>query len=59
MESLFAIPGIGFLSVQSIAQRDYPVIQGTTVILATAVVLMNLFTDIGYTLLDPRIEAEG
>lgn len=59
VESLFAIPGIGFLSVQSIAQRDYPVIQGTTVILATAVVLMNLLTDIVYTLLDPRIEAEG
>ncbi|MFN8493709.1 MAG: ABC transporter permease [Caldilineaceae bacterium] len=59
VESLFAIPGIGFLSVQSIAQRDYPVIQGTTVILATAVVLMNLLTDIVYTLLDPRIEAKG
>lgn len=55
VESLFAIPGIGYLGVQSIAQRDYPVIQGVTVILAVAVVLMNLLTDLIYPLLDPRI----
>lgn len=59
VESLFAIPGIGYLGVQSIAQRDYPVIQGVTVILATSVVLMNLLTDLAYTWLDPRIEVEG
>ena len=59
VESLFAVPGIGFIAVQSIAQRDYPVIQGTTIILATAVVLMNLLTDITYTLLDPRIRANN
>jgi len=59
VESLFAIPGVGFLSVQAISQRDYPVIQGATVILAVAVVLMNLLTDLAYTFLDPRIQAEG
>jgi peptide/nickel transport system permease protein/oligopeptide transport system permease protein len=59
VESLFSIPGIGYLGVQSIGQRDYPVIQGVTVILATAVVLMNLLTDLAYMLLDPRIEVEG
>jgi ABC-type dipeptide/oligopeptide/nickel transport system permease component len=59
VESLFAIPGVGYLGVQAIAQRDYPVIMGTTVILAVAVVLMNLVTDILYTVLDPRIKAEG
>jgi ABC-type dipeptide/oligopeptide/nickel transport system permease component len=59
LESLFSIPGIGYLGVQSIGQRDYPVIQGVTVILATAVVLMNLLTDLAYMLLDPRIEVEG
>ncbi len=59
VESLFAIPGVGYLGVQAIAQRDYPVIQGTTVVLAVAVVLMNLVTDILYTVLDPRIKAEG
>jgi ABC-type dipeptide/oligopeptide/nickel transport system permease component len=55
VESLFSIPGIGFLAVEAIGQRDYPVIQGTTVILAAAVVIMNLITDLAYTLLDPRI----
>ena len=59
VESLFAIPGVGYLGVQAISQRDYPVIQGTTVILAVTVVLMNLITDILYTVLDPRIKAEG
>jgi ABC-type dipeptide/oligopeptide/nickel transport system permease component len=59
VESLFAIPGVGYLGVQAIAQRDYPVIMGTTVILAVTVVLMNLITDILYTVLDPRIKAEG
>jgi ABC-type dipeptide/oligopeptide/nickel transport system permease component len=59
VESLFSIPGIGYLGVQSISQRDYPVIQGVTVILATAVVLMNLLTDLAYGWLDPRIEVEG
>jgi len=59
VESLFAIPGVGFIGVQAIGQRDYPVIQGTTVVLAVAVVLMNLVTDILYTVLDPRIKAAG
>ncbi len=59
VESLFAIPGIGYLGVQAIAQRDYPVIQGTTVLLAVTVVLMNLIADILYSVLDPRIQAEG
>lgn len=58
VESLFAIPGVGFTAVQSIGQRDYPVIQGTTLILAAAVVLMNLLTDISYTFLDPRIQVD-
>jgi ABC-type dipeptide/oligopeptide/nickel transport system permease component len=59
VENLFAIPGIGFLSVQAIQQRDYPVIQSTTVLLATAVVVMNLITDILYVLLDPRVRVEA
>ena len=58
VESLFAIPGIGFIGVQAIGQRDYPVMQGVTVILAVAVVVMNLVTDIAYIFLDPRIGAE-
>lgn len=55
VETLFAIPGVGYLAVQSIGQRDYPVIQATTILLALAIVLMNLVTDIAYTLVDPRI----
>jgi ABC-type dipeptide/oligopeptide/nickel transport system permease component len=55
VENLFAVPGVGYIAIQSIGQRDYPVIQATTVILATAVVVMNLVTDLTYTFLDPRI----
>jgi ABC-type dipeptide/oligopeptide/nickel transport system permease component len=58
VENLFAIPGIGYLSVQSIGQRDYPVIQATTILLALAVVIMNLITDIAYTIADPRVRTE-
>ncbi|MFZ1475153.1 MAG: ABC transporter permease [Anaerolineae bacterium] len=55
VENLFAVPGIGFLAIQAIGQRDYPVLQGTTIILAAAVVVMNLATDLTYLFLDPRI----
>ncbi len=55
-ETLFNIPGIGLTTVQSIASRDYPVIQGTVLIAATAVVVMNLVADVVYGILDPRIK---
>jgi ABC-type dipeptide/oligopeptide/nickel transport system permease component len=58
VENLFAIPGVGYLAVQSIGQRDYPVIQATTILLALAVVVMNLVTDLAYTLADPRVRTE-
>lgn len=58
VENLFAIPGVGYLAVQSIGQRDYPVIQATTLLLAFAVVIMNLVTDLAYTIADPRVRAE-
>ncbi len=58
VENLFAIPGIGYLSIQAIGQRDYPVIQATTILLALSVVLMNMITDFGYTLADPRVRIE-
>ena len=58
VENLFAIPGVGYLAVQSIGQRDYPVIQATTILLALAVVIMNLITDLAYSLADPRVKAE-
>ncbi len=59
VENLFAVPGIGYLAVQAIGQRDYPVVQGTTVILAVAVVAMNFLTDIAYTVADPRVRLDA
>jgi ABC-type dipeptide/oligopeptide/nickel transport system permease component len=56
-ETIFNIPGIGYTALQSITTRDYPVIQAVAVMLATAVVLGNLLSDILYTIFDPRIKA--
>lgn len=54
-ESVFAIPGIGRLTVDSILRRDYPVIQGIVLVTASAYVAINLCTDLLYGLFDPRI----
>lgn len=55
VELLMVVPGVGFISVSSIATRDWPILQGTVLILALAVVVMNLVTDILYSIVDPRI----
>ncbi len=55
IESIFAIPGMGQLMVQSVFSRDYPVIMGNLVIVATLTLLANLLADIAYGLVDPRI----
>ena len=57
IEDIFNIPGIANITITSISYRDYPVIQATTVLLAVAVVLGNLLSDILYTVVDPRIKA--
>ncbi|MBM2826055.1 MAG: Oligopeptide transport system permease protein OppB [Dehalococcoidia bacterium] len=54
-ETLFGIPGIGRLAVESIFARDYPVITALILITAVAYIFANLLVDIGYTFLDPRI----
>ena len=54
-ETVFNIPGIGRLVVDAISQRDYPIIQGVTLIFAGVYVIVNLIVDLSYTLLDPRI----
>ena len=54
-ETVFAIPGIGRLTVDAILRRDYPIIQGVILIFSAAYVLVNLAVDLSYTLLDPRI----
>ncbi len=58
IEHTFNIPGIAEITLSSIGYRDYPVIQATTVLLAVAVVLGNLISDLLYTLVDPRIKAQ-
>lgn len=55
VEDVFALPGIGQLMVQSIFQRDFPVVQGVTLVFGVLVVLVNLLTDVAYALLDPRV----
>jgi peptide/nickel transport system permease protein len=54
-ESVFAIPGLGRLTVDAILRRDYPIIQGVILVFSAAYVLVNLVIDILYPLLDPRI----
>jgi peptide/nickel transport system permease protein len=54
-ETVFNIPGVGRLVVDAISQRDYPIIQGVTLIFSGVYVIVNLMVDISYTLLDPRI----
>ena len=58
VEKIFNVPGIGRAFVNSITGRDYPLIMGTTIILATLIVVMNLVTDILYKVVDPRITLE-
>jgi peptide/nickel transport system permease protein len=54
-ESVFAIPGLGRLTVDAILRRDYPVIQGVILLFSFVYVLVNLLIDLSYTLFDPRI----
>jgi peptide/nickel transport system permease protein len=54
-ESVFAIPGLGRLTVDAILRRDYPVIQGVVLMFSCVYVLVNLAVDLLYTLFDPRI----
>jgi oligopeptide transport system permease protein len=55
VEDFFGIPGIGNVTVQSVFSGDYAVIEATTIALATFVVLVNMLTDIFYSLVDPRV----
>lgn len=57
IERVFGVPGMGYLFIDSINARDYPVIMGTTLFYALFVVLGNLAVDIGYGLADPRVRA--
>jgi len=54
-ETVFAIPGLGRLTVDAILRRDYPIIQGVTLLFSVVYVLVNLLVDLSYSLFDPRI----
>jgi ABC-type dipeptide/oligopeptide/nickel transport system permease component len=55
VETVFAIPGVGRLTVDAILRRDYPVIQGVVLLFSFVYVVVNLLIDLLYTVLDPRI----
>ncbi len=54
-ETVFSLPGVGRLIVEGIFARDYPVVQGALLLVATTFVLVNLLTDVAYAFFDPRI----
>lgn len=56
VESVFSIPGLGRYFIQSISNRDYPLVMGTTIFLAFLIVGLNLVVDIVYKVIDPRIQ---
>jgi ABC-type dipeptide/oligopeptide/nickel transport system permease component len=55
LENIFNMPGVGRYLVGAIGQRDYPSIQGVVLVLAVAIVLVNIIVDMAYAVLDPRI----
>ena len=57
-ETVFSLPGIGRLLVEGIFARDYPVVQGAMILVASTFVLVNLLTDVAYAFFDPRIRYE-
>jgi len=57
-ETVFSLPGIGRLLVEGIFARDYPVVQGAMILVATTFVVVNLLTDVAYAFFDPRIRYE-
>jgi ABC-type dipeptide/oligopeptide/nickel transport system permease component len=58
IESVFAWPGLGRLAIESIAIRDFPLVQGIAVLTSVIVIGLNFFTDLAYALIDPRIRYE-
>ena len=59
IEQVFALPGIGQLSLNAIETRDYPIIQGATLVIGAAFVVINFLVDMAYTAIDPRIRYGG
>ena len=59
VETVFNIPGLGRYFIQSISNRDYPLIMGTTIFFASLVIIMSFVVDIVYRIVDPRIQLES
>jgi peptide/nickel transport system permease protein len=55
IEQVFAVPGVGQLMINSVFQRDFPVVQAVALVFSLLVVLVYLLTDIAHALLDPRV----
>ena len=55
VETVFALPGVGYTLLEAIKERDYTLIQDTTMLIATVVIVMNLIVDLLYGVIDPRI----
>jgi peptide/nickel transport system permease protein len=55
VEVIFNIPGVGKLILDSISQRDYPTLQGAVLLTAAAYIIVNLLTDVCYTVINPRL----
>ena len=58
VETVFSWPGIGRLMYEAVAARDYPILQGTFLLLAISVITANLVAEVLYTMLDPRVKTE-
>jgi peptide/nickel transport system permease protein len=56
MEQIFCLPGVGRLTFEALTQRDYPIISGINLVMATTVLICNLLTDITYAWMDPRVQ---
>jgi peptide/nickel transport system permease protein len=56
MEQIFSLPGIGLLEINAILNRDYPIISGVMLMMASFVLVMNLIVDLTYSFLDPRVQ---
>jgi len=58
-EQIFGLPGFGKMTIDAVFQRDYPVLQGVTLVTATAYILINFAVDLLYSLVDPRVRVGG
>jgi peptide/nickel transport system permease protein len=59
VEVVFNIPGIGQLTLNSVYQRDYPTLQGAVLLTAAAYIIVNLLTDVCYTVINPRLRVSA